>query len=87
MKFISSFESINPKFLFFSKVSFPVDEVLLKWAEPPVLRELSLPQHSSQLTSSNATYVNILIARKYYEKNYSLEDIPQERRQLVCISL
>lgn len=61
--------------------------MLLKWAEPPVLRKLSLPQHSSQLSSSNATYVNILIARKYHENNYTLEDIPEERRQLVCIAL
>lgn len=53
----------------------------LKWTEEPVLRKLFLPQHDSQLTSSNATYVNILNARQYYERNYTLEDIPEERKQ------
>lgn len=54
--------------------------MILRWSQPPVLRSLQLPQHNSHLTSSNATYVNILNSKQYSERNYSLDDIPDERK-------
>lgn len=54
--------------------------MILKWAAPPGLRKLHLPQHSSQLSSSNGTYVNILQAKQYADINYTLDDIPEESK-------
>lgn len=58
--------------------------MILKWAAPPELRKLHLPQHSSQLSSSNGTYVNILQAKQYADINYTLDDIPGES---MCVFL